>query len=206
MSEFYLSQIIIWALNWVPEGWMICAGQSLPVNEYQALYSLLGNQFGGNGVNFNLPDLRGRLPIGYGQGGGLANIYQFSKLYGTENTSLSVANLPAHSHSGSVSVQGAGSFQVSNDQASFATPGPSMVLAAANTNAVDGGGGNAELNIYGDANDLITLSNALTINVTGGGYFNTNNTGGNQPVSNIQPVLALNYAMCVSGGLYPVRP
>lgn len=157
-------------------------------------------------MNFNLPDLRGRIPIGFGRGGGLNNNYMFSKPYGAETTAIATANLPAHSHTGSVTLQGAGSFQVSNDQASFATPGPNMVLAAANTNAVDGGGGTAELNIYGDANDLITLSNALDINVTGGGNFTTNNTGGNMPIANIPPVLALNYAMCVSGGLYPVRP
>lgn len=204
--DFYLSQIILWTLNWVPDGWMICAGQSLPVAQYNALYSLIGNQFGGNTANFNLPDLRGRIPIGFGQGTGLANNYIFSKPYGTEYSTILTSNMPAHNHTGSVTLQGAGSFQVSNDQASFATPGPNMVLAAANTNAVDGGGGNAELNIYGDANDLITLSNALSINVTGGGNFTTNNTGGNQPLSNIPPVLALNYAMCVSGGLYPVRP
>lgn len=197
---------MLWGINWVPAGWLICDGRSLPVSQYNALYSLIGNSFGGNTANFNLPDLRGRIPVSYGQGQALSNNYIFAQKVGVETNSLLIANMPAHTHTGSVALQGTGSFVVSYDQASFATPGPNMVLAAGNTNAIDGGGGQAELNMYGDASDLMTLGNALDLNITGGGNFTTNATGGNLPVPNIPPVLGLTYAMCVEGGIYPVRP
>ncbi|GAA4463828.1 tail fiber protein [Nemorincola caseinilytica] len=205
--DFYLSQIILWALNWVPEGWAICNGQQLSVNQYQALYSLLGNQFGGDTVNFNLPDLRGRLPIGYGQGAGLVNNYAFSKKYGAEANTIAVANMPAHNHTGNVTLQGTGVFQVSTSPATYASPAASnMVLAAGNTNAVTQYGDAAELNIYGPATNMVQLPMALNLSVSGGGSFTTSNTGGSQPIPNIPPVLGLTYAMCISGGIYPVKP
>ena len=60
-----LGQIILWPLNWVPDGWLACEGQELQVAQYQALYSLLGQTYGGNGTtSFKLPDLRSRVPLG----------------------------------------------------------------------------------------------------------------------------------------------
>lgn len=64
MDEF-MAMIKLWPCNFEPHGWKFCNGQQLPINQYQALYSLLGTQFGGNGTTtFNLPDLRGRFPLG----------------------------------------------------------------------------------------------------------------------------------------------
>jgi len=204
--DYYLSQVMLWALDWAPRGWTICDGKSLPVRNYQALYALLGNYYGGDSVNFNIPDLRGRVPVGFGRGAGLVNNYLYAKPSGNENTTLGIANMPAHTHTGQVSLTGSGGFVVSTDNASFATPSSSMVLGAATTNAVDVLGNPAELNIYTDASDLTTLPNALTLNVTGGGSFTTNATGGNQAFSNIQPVLAMNYIMLIEGGIFPPRP
>ena len=69
----YLAQIIMWAGNFAPVGWMYCNGALLPISQYNALYALIGTIYGGDGVTtFGLPDLRGRTPVGAGQGLGLS--------------------------------------------------------------------------------------------------------------------------------------
>jgi microcystin-dependent protein len=80
-----------------PSGWMLCEGQSLATADHTALFNLIGYTFGGSGANFNLPDLRNRVPIGAGQGQGLPN-YLLGNFVGTSYPVLSVANLPAHTH------------------------------------------------------------------------------------------------------------
>ena len=95
MSEPFLAEIKLVSFNFPPKGWALCNGQLLPINQNQALFSLLGTTYGGNGqTTFALPDLRGRYPIGVGQGPGLSN-YDLGQVGGTENTTLTNANLPA---------------------------------------------------------------------------------------------------------------
>lgn len=96
-SQPFIGEIKAVPFNFAPSGWMLCQGQSLPTNQNAALFALLGYAFGGSGANFNLPDLRERVPIGAGQGSGLPN-YQLGDVVGTKNPVLSVANLPAHTH------------------------------------------------------------------------------------------------------------
>ncbi|SFN42196.1 Microcystin-dependent protein [Bizionia echini] len=99
--ESFLAQIIMFAGNFAPRGWAYCNGQLLSINQYSALYSLLGNTYGGDGrTTFALPDLRGRLPKGMGQGAGLQNV-TLGALGGKELVTLSVQNMPSHSHDGS---------------------------------------------------------------------------------------------------------
>jgi microcystin-dependent protein len=77
---------------------MDCAGQTLPISQYDALYTLLGTTYGGDGqTTFNLPDLRSRVPIGSGQGPGLNN-YVLGQVSGTESVSLNSINVPPHTH------------------------------------------------------------------------------------------------------------
>src|SRR5258707_6709164 len=72
MSEPYMSQIEMFGFDYAPKNWALCAGQILPIQQYAALFSLLGTTYGGNGIQtFGLPDLRGRIPISMGQGPGL---------------------------------------------------------------------------------------------------------------------------------------
>ncbi len=98
MSEAYVGEIRMFAGNYAPEGWLPCDGSAQSINTYQALYSLLGTTYGGDGVNnFKLPDLRGRLPIGMGQGTGLT-ARPLGQQTGTETVTLTVAQTPAHSH------------------------------------------------------------------------------------------------------------
>lgn len=97
-SEPYLGQIIPVAFNFAPLGWAQCNGQILSIAQNTALFSLLGTTYGGNGqTTFALPDLRGRMIVGLGQGAGTLNITQGEQA-GTESTTLTVANLPSHAH------------------------------------------------------------------------------------------------------------
>ena len=93
MSEPFMGQIMIVPFNYAPKGWALCNGQLLPINQNQALFSLLGTTYGGDGrVNFALPNLQGRIPNGFGQG------YILGQRGGETSVTLSIANVPAHNH------------------------------------------------------------------------------------------------------------
>jgi microcystin-dependent protein len=98
VAEPFLGSIIIFGGNFAPRGWAFCSGQILPINQNTALFSLLGTTYGGNGqTTFALPDLRGRAPLHFGQGPGLAN-YDLGQVGGTENVTLLAGQMPAHTH------------------------------------------------------------------------------------------------------------
>lgn len=91
----FLGQTILFAGNFAPRGWALCEGQLLPINANQALYSILGTTYGGDGrTSFALPDLRGRAPVSAGSGAGLPH-YDLGQKGGNSETTLNVANLPA---------------------------------------------------------------------------------------------------------------
>ena len=86
------------SFNFAPSGWAPCDGRLLALNQNQALFSILGTQYGGDGrVTFGLPDLRGRSLVGFGQGSGLSS-YAIGQLGGFEAVTLPSADLPAHDH------------------------------------------------------------------------------------------------------------
>jgi microcystin-dependent protein len=94
----YLGEIRIFAGNFAPTGWAICDGSLLPISQNTALFSLLGTMYGGDGrTTFGLPDLRGRVPIGAGQGSGLTNRTQ-GEMGGEESHVLTVPEIPSHTH------------------------------------------------------------------------------------------------------------
>lgn len=98
MAEPYIGQITIFAGNFAPRGWAFCEGQLLSIAQNTALFSILGTTYGGDGrTTFALPDLRGRAPIHAAQGPGLSN-YALGQQGGTETTTLTVNQLPAHAH------------------------------------------------------------------------------------------------------------
>jgi microcystin-dependent protein len=91
MSEPFLAEIRVFSFQFAPRGWALCNGQLLPINQNQALFSLLGTTFGGNGqTNFALPDLRGRTPIHAGEG------KIEGETGGAENVTLTASQLPTH--------------------------------------------------------------------------------------------------------------
>ncbi len=96
--EPFLAQIIMFGGNFAPRGWAFCDGQILPISQNQALFSLLGTTYGGDGrTTFALPDLRGRFPMHPGNGPGLST-RRLGEKSGSETRTLVVQNLPAHSH------------------------------------------------------------------------------------------------------------
>lgn len=93
-----MAEIRMFGGNFAPRGWALCNGNLLPIAQYDALFTLIGTTFGGDGQNtFALPDFRGRRPIGTGLGPGLSN-YVFGETKGTESVTLLSSNLPMHTH------------------------------------------------------------------------------------------------------------
>jgi microcystin-dependent protein len=93
MSEPFLSEIKIVSFNFAPKGWALCNGQSLPINQNQALFALLGTTYGGNGqTTFNLPNLRGRTPVHEGNG------HTLGEAAGSTAVTINIQQLPTHLH------------------------------------------------------------------------------------------------------------
>jgi len=94
MAQPYVGEIRMFAGNFAPAGWMFCEGQLLPISEYETLFNLIGTTYGGDGQStFALPDLRGRIPIHMGNG------FTLAETGGVETVTLTVSQIPAHSHS-----------------------------------------------------------------------------------------------------------
>jgi microcystin-dependent protein len=93
MAQPYVGEIRMFAGNFAPAGWMFCEGQLLPISEYETLFQLIGTTYGGDGEStFALPDLRGRIPIHQGNG------FTLAETGGAEEITLTVSQIPAHSH------------------------------------------------------------------------------------------------------------
>lgn len=176
MDEPYIGEIRPIALNYAPKYWAFCNGQQLSIQQNQALFSLLGTTFGGNGTTtFALPDLRSRIPVGAGASTS-GSTYSQGQIAGTEGVTLIANQIPAHVHQVTGTVQ-------TSDFAEATTP-------ANNVPAVEG---HAQFT-NGAANAQMGSAAAGT----------TGNTGGNQAHENRQPYLGINYVIALSG-IYPSR-
>ena len=114
MGQQYLSEIRVMSFNFAPKGWAACNGQLLPINQNQALFSLLGTTYGGDGIRtFALPNLQGRTPLHVGSG------FSLGQLGGEQNHTLTISETPAHTHT----------WGVTNTAAS--APGPTSNLLGA---------------------------------------------------------------------------
>ncbi|MFK3669083.1 phage tail protein [Leifsonia aquatica] len=126
MSEPFLGEIRIAAFIFPPKGWSLCNGQLLPINQNQALFALLGTQFGGNGqTTFGLPDLRGRVPVGFS-----AN-HPIGASFGEASHTLTVAELPPHAHAASVA--SSATVTTPTGTSYLAQPGKAAYAAGAST-------------------------------------------------------------------------
>jgi microcystin-dependent protein len=97
LSSPYLGEIRLFSFNFAPKGWAFCNGNLLSISQYQALFALLGTYYGGNGIqNFALPDLRSKVPLHMGSGGG--STYNIGETGGAENVTLLTTELPTHNH------------------------------------------------------------------------------------------------------------
>jgi microcystin-dependent protein len=119
MAQPYVGEIRMFAGNFAPNGWMFCEGQTLPISENDVLFQLIGTTYGGDGEEpFNLPNLASRVPIHMGTGPD-GTTYQIGEMAGTEQETLTVQQIPNHSHP----------LTASTDQASQASPGSTVLLA-----------------------------------------------------------------------------
>lgn len=181
--EDYIGTIIPWPMNWAPLNYMLCNGQLLSISEYNALYSLLGTLYGGDGTNtFGLPDLRGRIPVGVGTNPS-GSTYIAGSYGGAETVSLNANELPIHSHIASMSVKEkcstSGGTMSANPQNNYvATPSPLGPTPYNNT-----------------ANDASFMQYCDTT-------VNQVTAGASAPHNNMPPYLTINYIICVNG-TYP---
>jgi microcystin-dependent protein len=176
MSEPFLAEIVMFAGNFAPRGWAFCQGQILSIAQNTALFSLLGTTFGGNGqTTFALPDLRGRVPVGTGQGPGLPRV-DLGQVAGEPTHTLIITEMPAHNHS----AQAAGNSNAGN------STNPSGNTWASSTNRD---------NVYVNAAPNGPMaSNTVTVGIS----------GGSQPHNNMQPYLGINFIIAIEG-IYPSR-
>jgi microcystin-dependent protein len=190
MSNPFLGQIILVGFTFAPRGWAFCQGQLLSISQNTALFSLLGTTYGGNGTTtFALPDLRGRVPVGFGQGPGLSN-YDQGEVLGTENVVLLANQMPIHTHAISLTGLTATS-HVKNAAGNQQSP-------VGNVPAVEAAGVTAT---YSDqAPDAVMGPAAVTV----GGTATAANAGGSLPVGIVQPSLAMNYVIALQG-IFPSR-
>jgi microcystin-dependent protein len=131
MSEPFLSEIKIMSFGFPPKGWAVCNGQLMPINQNQALFALLGTTYGGDGrVNFALPDLQARTPIHVGSG------YTLGQRSGEQAHTLSMAELPGHTHSANAANVPATSNAPSNARMISQSQGANLYSAASNLQAM----------------------------------------------------------------------
>lgn len=174
----YLSQITLFGGNFAPKGWALCNGQLLSIQQNQALFALLGTNFGGNGTTtFGLPDFRGTAPMNWGQAP-TGSVYVLGQTSGTENITLLAQQMPQHNHiwSGSVNL------------ATVATADGNYLAAPTDSN------GAAALGfLTPPATPLVTMSTQTLGNV-----------GGSTPHQNMQPSLCVSFIIALTG-IFPSR-
>ena len=179
--DAYMAEIRLFAGTFAPQNWMLCQGQTLAINQFTALFSILGTTYGGNGTTtFMLPDLRGRVPVGMGQGPGLPNVVE-GQVAGAAAVTLTTQNMPAHAHTFAQNAS-----TNSADQSSPAAGIPAVPAATVGRGVAP------------------TFGYTQTAANTTMPAQPTGMAGGNQPVSVMQPYLGLNYIICISG-IYPPR-
>jgi len=176
----FIGEIKFTSFNFPPRGWALCNGQTLPINQNQALFSLLGTTYGGNGsTTFNLPNLQGRVPVHVGQGISLGGTG------GAEQHSLTIAEMPTHQHALNVN---------SSTPATSNTNAPTAGKALGASIGHPSSGADFPLNVYNS-----TLANPIPV---AGGMVGT--SGGSQPHENRQPFQVVSACIALTG-IYPSR-
>ncbi|GAA5120274.1 phage tail protein [Luteolibacter yonseiensis] len=169
MATPFIAQIATFGFNFAPRGWAQCNGQTLPIAQNTALFSILGTTYGGNGTTtFMLPNLQGRAPMHPGAGGGLTS-RTLGQVLGTENQTLSVPEMPAHNHGGVVA-------PMSASPAAGGSSSPSGMVPAVTPRPLYADTGNGSL-----------------------GAPSISSVGGGQPHLNMQPYLCVNFCIALQG-------
>ena len=178
MSEPFIGEIIMFAGNFNPRGWALCQGQILSIAQNTALFSILGTTYGGNGqTTFALPDLRGRVPVGQGQGPGLSP-YSLGQQAGNETVTLTIQQMPSHNH------------LINANEGNGTSQAPANGFLSG---GIVPSSGNAAVSNYRNSTDGTVLANT-----------SVSLSGGNQPHNNIQPYLCINFIIALEG-IFPSR-
>jgi microcystin-dependent protein len=183
MSDPFIGQINIFGFNFAPVDWQACNGALLGIAQNQALFALLGATYGGDGRStFGIPNLQGRFPMGMGNGAGLTP-RPIGQLAGTESVTLTANNLPAHTHATQISA--------STGNANSDAPSAGAYLAK----VIDSSGTTNPLAYNaGGTSPLASLASG-----------NTSSAGNGQPAGIMNPFLALNFCIAITG-IFPSRP
>jgi microcystin-dependent protein len=177
--EGVIGYTTLFAGNFAPKNWAFCNGQIVSISSNTALFSILGTTYGGNGTTtFALPNLQGLAVVSAGQGPGLS-LYSLGETAGYEQTTITMENMPSHSHPLSTTITPSAATTVNS-------PAPS--------NAVYGQGSENMFNPTGDS----------TFQHTQGSITTGTNNNGQTPFSTLQPIMGLNYVICMFG-VYPAR-
>ena len=175
MTEPFIGEIRIFGGNFAPTGWAFCNGQLLPIAQNTALFSLLGTQYGGNGIStFALPNLQGSAPMNQGQGPGLSP-HTVGETGGTPSVTILATEMPAHTHA--LRAHGA-------DFGDVNAPSSAVILARSQGAA-----------IYGSPD-------VATVAVASGAVGQA--PGGSQPHNNMPPYLTLTFIIALQG-IFPTR-
>jgi microcystin-dependent protein len=182
MSDAYVGEIRPFGFNFAPKNWAMCAGQIFSIQSNTALFSILGTYYGGNGTStFALPNLQSRIAVGIGTGPGLSN-YVIGEETGSENETLLMTEMAAHSHTPYTRTKPG-----TADMHNAPVAGDYLTRFNASANAI------------GYTWNNPPLENAATLHPTFIGF-----AGGGTAHNNVQPVLAINYCICMFG-VYPAR-
>ncbi|PXW83900.1 microcystin-dependent protein [Nitrosomonas sp. Nm84] len=211
--EPFIGEINYVAFNFAPRGWLPCNGQLLPINQYSAMFALLGVTYGGDGVStFALPDMRGKVPVHQGQSAGGSN-FAMGQTAGSESITLTANQMPTHSHQ----------VNATSISTSVVAPGASAtstlkaVNAAGDTNTPGSGAiamSPALTKIYSSTTAPSVSMNQASIETTLSGVNVATTTvttatagpaGGSLPFSIMQPYNTVNCIIAVEG-IFPSRP
>jgi len=196
MATPFIGQISTYGFSFPPRNWALAQGQILSIAQNTALFSLLGTTYGGNGqTTFALPDLRGRVVLGQGQGPGLSP-RSLGEVAGTETTTLLSTQMPQHVHS----LAGAtGTLSAVDIKATEQSPQAGGYLARG-VDSAPAPDSIPEIYLPASAGDPATKIPLAGVNVAG----NTQIAGGSQPFSTMQPYLVLNQSIALQG-IFPSR-
>lgn len=200
MDQPFIGMLACFGFNYAPVNWSKCEGQIVAIAQHQALFSLIGTFYGGDGrTSLGLPDLRGRTPIGYGQGPGLTN-YPIGNKVGTETHTLTTQQMPSHSHT--ATFQGSGTavmqIEVSTSAATKGIPAAGDYLG--------GGGLSPAQPIYvpnGSEGTTVELGGASASGSISGD-IDVQSTGDGASFAILQPLLVTNWCIAMTG-LFPPR-
>jgi microcystin-dependent protein len=198
MSTPLISEVMPWPGVYAPRSWAFCQGQLLAISQNNALFSLLGTLYGGDGrTTFGLPDLRGRMAVGHGQGPGLSP-YPLGARYGAEFVTLNQLELPQHSHPASVSGGSGGvTVQARQDGGTQDSPDGNVLAQGEFVQA----GSVTKVQMYSDQPADTPLDG-----LSGGGVgtIAVGNAGGSQSHENRMPFQVINFCIALYG-IYPSR-